>query len=288
MKVDNWFITEIHNKTPLRQSAHLTAPSFKEHFQPRACRPVLGGESAATSSKREVGLVSEPALPASAVPEQFEGLSLGQRGLEVKRVQNVLRKWNGNLGVPANGVFDKATSRALTLYKSIYGGEGGGEVVDSKTARYLRQMEDGTFWNSPPVKTPQQEMLYHASRQLGKPYVMGGDGLHSTDCGRLTSDAFSHSGLGKMSRLADMQFLAARQGEKGLQLHRREPEPGDLIFFRVPTSQSSIAYDGVTHVTLYVGDGLTLAASSAAGKVVLQPLSQLENYLAGFGRLQPS
>lgn len=298
MNVEGWFAPnnleiEKSQLSPLRGEVQ---EEFSRHFGPAHCNLSTGGgknSSSPTLDQTEHKNLARSLARATAdapVPTKveildFEGLSQGDSGADVTRVQRVLRKWNSQLGVSESGRFDTSTRQALTLYKAIYGGQGNGASIDSTTAEHLQAMEDGSFWNDPPPKSPTQQLLYHASRQLGKPYVLGGDGVRSTDCGKLTSQALSQSGLGEVSRLADMQYRVARNGEGGLGLHKSNPEPGDLVFFRVPTSQSSIAYDGVTHVTLYVGDGMTLAASSAAGKVVLQPLSQLQRYVAGFGRV---
>lgn len=284
MNVENWFMAPMEIEKPKPGQQKEISEDFARYFRPVPCH----GDPGARFSTSDVNIrrATAPPLPTEVRIEPFEGLSHGQKGADVKRVQKVLGKWNSALGVKATGVYDRKTRDALTLYKAIYGGEGGGAEIDGTTAKYLRQMEEGTFWEAPPVKTAQQEMLYHASRHLGKPYVLGGDGVRSTDCGMLTSQAMKQSGVGSFSRLADMQYRSARRGEQGLNFHNSEPVAGDLIFFRVPTRQSSIAYDGVTHVTMYVGDGLTLAASSGAGKVILQPLEQLDHYVAGFGRVK--
>ena len=220
--------------------------------------------------------------------EALEGIRQGDSGPKVRRVQKILQRWNKGLGVRPHGTYDQTTRDALTLFKAIYGKGGSGAQIDRATAHHLRQMEDGTFWHNPPKKSLAQATLYHASRELGKPYRLGGNGKNSIDCGLLTAQAFRRAGGShKTSRLADMQYLSARQGTGGLQFQSHSPEAGDFIFYRVPTRQSGISYDGVTHVTLYVGDGLMLAASSAAGRVILQPTRQLHNYEAGFGRPKP-
>ncbi|MEW6280134.1 MAG: NlpC/P60 family protein [Candidatus Eremiobacterota bacterium] len=216
--------------------------------------------------------------------EPFAGLKAGDTGPQVTRLQKILIKWNSNLGVSCTGRYDEATSRAMTLFQAIYGRGGDGRAVEPQVATYLRQMEDGSFWRNPPPKTPAQAMLYHASRKLGVPYRMGGDGQTATDCGMLTGMALRQSGVhGAASRLADSQFRAAERGVAGLSLAAR-PAPGDLVFFRVPTRQSGEAYRGITHVGLYVGNGMMLAASSSAGRVILQPVSDLGAYVAGYGR----
>lgn len=234
---------------------------------------------------RAAGPAFSRTLREARPPEPFEGLRLGDRGASVARVQKVLARWNRQLRVEITGVYDARTRRALTLYQAIYGPGGDGSAIDAETARHLRRMEDGTFWLDPPPKTPAQKILYHASRCLGIPYRLGGDGVHATDCGKLTARALREAGVHpQASRLADMQYRDAERGNGGLRLTRGEPRPGDLVFFRIPTRQSSLAYRGITHVALYVGGGLILAASSGAGRVVLQQLSPLAPYLAGYGR----
>lgn len=218
------------------------------------------------------------------VKEPFAGLQLGSTGPAVTRLQQILHKWNPRLGVTATGVYDQNTRKAVMLYQAIYGQGGDGSKLEDQAASYLRQMGDGSFWKNPPAKTPAQEMLYHASRQLGTPYALGGDGTRSTDCGMLTRTALRAAGVDPAaSRLADEQYRAARQGKNGMSLEH-SPQPGDLVFFRTPTRQSGIAYGGVTHVGLYVGHGQMLAASSSAGKVILQKVSDLGNCVAGYGR----
>lgn len=291
MNVENWMMPDstIKSSKPGRPNAeNIQDGSFRGLMKPlHSESPGIHITQSARTKPQTQGAdtrtLSAP-RPAEITFELFEHLSLDQSSNDVARVQKVLSKWNSGLGVQVSGHYDGATRDALTLYKSIYGGEGNGSSIDSTTARHLRMMEDGSFWQNPPTKNPNQELLYHASRHLGKPYVLGGDGIRSTDCGMLTSTASKHSGFGKLSRLADMQYLAARNGKGGLDYHADQPESGDLVFYRIPTSQSSIAYDGVTHVSLYVNDGLTLVASPGAGKVILQPISQLDQYVAGYGR----
>lgn len=228
-----------------------------------------------------------PALPPALSQPVFEGLRLGDRGEagpRVERLQGVLRKWNPRLDVGPAGCYTQRTAEALTLFKVIYGSGADGQRVDGRTAENLARMEDGSFWKSPPRKSPGGEILYHASRDLGVPYSMGGDGQRATDCGMLTRRAVVHAGLADstFSRLADVQYYYAERGLKGMKLRSSEPRAGDLVFFTNPTRQSHQAYQGVTHVGLYVGEGRILAASSGRGRVVMQSLGGLGPYVKGF------
>jgi cell wall-associated NlpC family hydrolase len=128
-------------------------------------------------------------------------------------------------------------------------------------------------------------MLYAASRDLGKPYKLGGNGDSATDCAMLTRQALIDAGVaGKdFSRLADAQFAYADKGQRGMS-RVADPQAGDLVFFNSPTRQSAGAYKGVTHVGIYLADGQMLAASSKQNKVVLQDMGQLKSHVAGYAR----
>ncbi|MBS2035001.1 C40 family peptidase [bacterium] len=208
----------------------------------------------------------------------FEGLGPGSRGSQVTRLQEVLRKWNPRLGVEANGVFDGNTEKAVSLYRAIYSGSEGSRI-DATTAGHLSAMQDGSFWKNPPPKTPGQQLLYQASQQIGKPYLLGSDGQSATDCGQLVRSSAGQSGL---SRCADEQYRSAKKGHHGLTTGE-QPQPGDLLFFNYQTSQSGLAYGGVTHVGIRVNSQWTLAASSSAGRVVMQRAAPMQPYLAAVG-----
>lgn len=208
----------------------------------------------------------------------FEGIGPGSRGAQVSKLQETLRKWNPRLGVEVNGTFDHNTEKAVALYRAIYSGTEGSKI-DSTTAGHLSAMQDGTFWKNPPVKTAGQELLYHASQQIGKPYVLGGDGQHSTDCGQLIKTSAGRSDL---SRCADEQYRSAKSGKHGLSTGEKA-QPGDLLFFNYPTSQSGLAYGGITHVGIHVNSQWTLAASSSAGRVVMQRSAPMQPYVASVG-----
>lgn len=214
----------------------------------------------------------------SAARSAFEGIGPGSRGPQVAKLQEVLRKWNPRLGVEANGVFDAHTDKAVSLYRAIYSGTEGSKI-DAITAGHLSAMQDGSFWKNPPVKTEGQQLLYQASQQLGKPYLLGSDGHSATDCGQLVRSSASKSGL---SRCADEQYRSAQKGHHGLTTGAK-PQPGDLLFFNYQTSQSGLAYGGVTHVGIRVNSQWTLAASASAGRVVMQRSAPMQPYLAAVG-----
>ena len=84
----------------------------------------------------------------------------------------------------------------------------------------------------------------YAERQLGKPYVWGAVGPRSYDCSGLTSSAWRSAGV-TIPRTALAQSLGA-----GRPVAKAELQPGDLVFF----------YHPVSHVAMYVGDGVVIHA----------------------------
>ena len=90
------------------------------------------------------------------------------------------------------------------------------------------------------------------------------------------------AGKGSLSRCADEQYRSAKIGKRGLSSGEKA-RPGDLLFFKYPTSQSGLAYGGSTHVGIHVNSQWTLAASSSAGRVVMQRSAPMQPYLAEVG-----
>lgn len=239
---------------------------------------------------------SETAEPesvrAAAAPSAFKGLRLGSRdagpGGLVRRLQaavidrwltrlNYRGDWAASLERDAPGYYGENTMKAVSLLKVVYGSGRDGTSIDDDTGRLVEAIESGAFWKEglAPKKSAGGEALYRAARFLGAPYQMGGSGLGSgsLDCGLLTQTALHEGGIaprgGGLTRLADYQYEDARLGRNGLTLRAEgeAPQPGDLVFFNCPTSQSGIAIGGVTHVGFAVGnsggDPLVLDARSS-------------------------
>jgi cell wall-associated NlpC family hydrolase len=115
-----------------------------------------------------------------------------------------------------------------------------------------------------PVRLPRRPIpsphLTHADavinfliRQLGKPYVFGGNGPNVYDCSGLTRAAFLYAGV-YLPRTSEEQSLV------GERVPLSELRPGDLVFWGVPGA----AY----HVGVYVGGGRIIAANNPSTGVV--------------------
>ncbi|MFJ8536243.1 NlpC/P60 family protein [Streptomyces sp. NPDC093591] len=91
--------------------------------------------------------------------------------------------------------------------------------------------------------TKADKALAFARSQIGKPYVWGATGPDSYDCSGLTQAAWKAAGV-------DIPRVTYDQVNAGTTVSLSNAQPGDLIFF----------YDDVTHVGIYIGNGMMIHA----------------------------
>ncbi|MET8095101.1 NlpC/P60 family protein [Streptomyces sp. NPDC005236] len=85
--------------------------------------------------------------------------------------------------------------------------------------------------------------LAFARAQVGKPYVWGATGPDSYDCSGLTQAAWKAAGV-------SLPRVTYDQVNAGTTVSLADARPGDLVFF----------YDDISHVGLYIGDGMMIHA----------------------------
>jgi len=91
--------------------------------------------------------------------------------------------------------------------------------------------------------TKADKALAFARAQVGKPYVWGATGPDSYDCSGLTQAAWNAAGITLPRTTYD-------QVNFGTTVSLAHAQPGDLVFF----------YDDVSHVGLYIGNGMMIHA----------------------------
>ncbi|GHH13348.1 C40 family peptidase [Streptomyces lanatus] len=91
--------------------------------------------------------------------------------------------------------------------------------------------------------TKAEKTLAFARSQIGKPYVWGATGPDSYDCSGLTQAAWKAAGV-------DIPRVTYDQVNAGTTVSLANAKPGDLVFF----------YDDVTHVGIYIGNGMMIHA----------------------------
>ncbi|MGW1874851.1 NlpC/P60 family protein [Streptomyces sp. NPDC001975] len=91
--------------------------------------------------------------------------------------------------------------------------------------------------------TKAAKAIAFARAQVGKPYVWGATGPGSYDCSGLSQAAWKAAGVSLPRTTYD-------QVNAGTTVSLADAQPGDLVFF----------YDDVSHVGIYIGDGMMIHA----------------------------
>ncbi|MFI0818752.1 NlpC/P60 family protein [Streptomyces sp. NPDC021098] len=100
-----------------------------------------------------------------------------------------------------------------------------------------------------------------AESQLGKPYVWGATGPNSYDCSGLTQAAWKAAGVALPRTTWD-------QVKAGTRVSTSDLKPGDLVFF----------YDDISHVGLYIGNGMMIHAPKPGDVVKKAPITEMPIY----------
>lgn len=124
------------------------------------------------------------------------------------------------------------------------------------------------------------KLIEEAERYLGYPYVWGGDDPSTSfDCSGFVSWIFNATGVANVGRLgATGLYNACRT------ITEEEARPGDLIFFSGTLGEGVDGNEGITHVGLYVGDGMMIHCGSPISYADLSRTYWQEHF-HGYGRL---
>ena len=113
-----------------------------------------------------------------------------------------------------------------------------------------------------------QRAVDFALAQVGKPYVWAAAGPDSYDCSGLTMAAWAAGGV-------TLPHLASEQYNYGTHVPSSALEPGDLIFL----------YPDLSHVEIYVGNGLAVSAPQPGENVQVVHVSDYLSDFSGATRL---
>ena len=109
--------------------------------------------------------------------------------------------------------------------------------------------------NLPTANTVGAEALRYAMTRRGDPYVWGAAGPGQFDCSGLVMWAYAQVGI-------SLPHYTGSQWNMGEHISRSQLQPGDLVFF----------FPDISHVGLYLGDGLMLDAPQTGQDVQVQPV----------------
>jgi cell wall-associated NlpC family hydrolase len=186
----------------------------------------------------QVVAVSKAAAGAEATAEQavtkakatFAAVAAQQRALQAQ-----VTKYQAD--------FDRLSAQEKQA--TLAAGEGSGRASRSEERQALVSVG--------PVVAPSQAAqvaVDTALAQRGKPYVWAANGPGSFDCSGLMQYAYAAAGIG-------LPHSSLMQSRMGAAVSRSQLQPGDLIFY----------YSPVSHVGMYIGNGLIVNAPTA-GEVV--------------------
>jgi len=121
--------------------------------------------------------------------------------------------------------------------------------------------------NAPPLPSGggAAAAVRYAYAQVGKAYSYGAAGPSTFDCSGLTMMAWRQAGIA-------LPHSAAGQYGIGRHVSQSELQPGDLIF----------RYSPISHVAIYIGNGLQIAATHTGSTVKLQ--SAFSGPVVGYSR----
>ena len=100
--------------------------------------------------------------------------------------------------------------------------------------------------------------IAYASAQLGDAYVWGAVGPNAFDCSGLTMMAWAAAGV-------SLPHSSRAQFNSGPRVAERDLRPGDLVFYYTP----------ISHVGLYIGNGLLLHAARPGQGVKISDLHEM-------------
>ncbi len=108
------------------------------------------------------------------------------------------------------------------------------------------------------------QAVQFALNQVGKPYVWGSAGPNSFDCSGLTMASWASAGV-------SLPHSSRDQYNYGTHIPISALQPGDLVFM----------YDPISHVTIYVGDGMLVSAVEPGVGVKLVTLASQMSIVVG-------
>jgi len=151
------------------------------------------------------------------------------------------------------------------------------EAAAAKTQRLLDSLQatdrnallgaiDGASGKLPPITATGAvaAVLRYAYLQVGKPYAFGAAGPSAFDCSGLTMRAWQQAGVSLPHSSSGQYSITTR-------VSRSQLMPGDLVFY----------YSPISHVAIYVGGGMQIAATHTGDFVRLQAI---HSGVVGYGR----
>ncbi len=150
------------------------------------------------------------------------------------------------------------------IFDSVYNTGSSDQAIDYQVpSHYLTDSQFGA-------------MIAEAEKYLGYPYVWGGSSPSTSfDCSGFVCWVINQSGVGYIPRTTAQGIFNAT-----IPITASEAQPGDIVFFEGTYDTTST----VTHVGIYVGDGMMIHCGNPIGYVSMDSGYWAEHFYC-FGRL---
>ena len=152
-----------------------------------------------------------------------------------------------------NGRIKNATAQAKSQLASLQAPQRAAVIQSIAGPTYSRSSV-----RVPNVSGMAAVAVKYALAQVGKPYVYGAAGPNAFDCSGLTMAAWGAAGV-------SLSHNSAAQMGEGTPVSESQLQPGDLVFY----------YSGISHVGMYIGNGMIVNAENPSVGVVIAPLHSM-------------
>jgi cell wall-associated NlpC family hydrolase len=216
------------------------APAAPTPEQAAASRPVL------TAGRG-------PGDPAVVFVQRYLRVSPAT-GFFGKLTTGAVRAYQAGLVLPVTGTVDAATWEAILTGRTVPPAPPTPPVPAPPTI-------PTPTYALPENPTAADRALVFALAQVGKPYVLGGNGPEVFDCSGLIQQAYLAAGL-KLPRLASQQRFA------GSKVTIDQLLAGDLLYYQDGSSPRK------GHISMYAGNGLVVEAANPRRGVRIRTLHE--------------
>ena len=150
--------------------------------------------------------------------------------------------------------------------------------------KHVSELKEPTLYDVPLEYTEADsqfgKLLEEAEKYIGYPYVWGGDSPETSfDCSGFISWILNETGTKHVGRLGATSLYGECRP-----ITPREAQPGDLVFFQGTLGEGVEGNDGITHVGLYVGDGMMLHCGNPISYADLNR-TYFRQHFYGYGRI---
>ncbi len=198
-----------------------------------------------------------PGDPAVTYVQQYLRVSPAT-GFFGRLTTGAVTAYQAGLAIPVTGTVDAATWEAILTGRTVPPTAPTAPPAPPTPAPATIPTPTFTLPENP---TAGDRAVVFALAQVGKPYVLGGNGPAVFDCSGLVQQAYLTAGV-KLPRLASQQrFAGTKVGIDALL-------PGDLLYYQDGSSPRK------GHISMYAGDGLVVEAANPRRGVRVRTLHE--------------